>query len=137
MRPQIRDRAVSSGSGPSSVPNRSPPVTQSTALAGESCVTPGERAVTTLRLDGSYRSQGNVCLDGRERWNHMDDDSVQTRGKRALRRHVSLVTRAGSAATEASGRPDAAPARSEYVPIALFGLAALGTLWATIAAPHG
>lgn len=67
----------------------------------------------------------------------MDDDSVLTRGKRGARRRVSLVTRTGSAASEASGRPDAASARSEFVPIVLFALAALGTLWAVIAAPHG
>jgi putative nucleotidyltransferase with HDIG domain len=67
----------------------------------------------------------------------MDDDSIQIRGRRGARRRVSLVTQAGPAAIEASGGTKTASARSEYVPVALFALAAIGTLWAMIAAPHG
>ena len=66
----------------------------------------------------------------------MGDDTDLTRNRRAKRGRVSLVSHASRSASEQSGG-DASAVRSEYMTATLFALAAIGTLWAMIAAPHG
>jgi putative nucleotidyltransferase with HDIG domain len=58
----------------------------------------------------------------------MDDDQGSTKARRGQRRRVAFVASAGAGG--------ATPVRSEYLPAALFGLAAIGVLWAVPAAPH-
>src|SRR5690348_7003220 len=67
----------------------------------------------------------------------MGDETVGARGVRNARRRVALVSRLGLAAAETDGNRDATPVRADYVPVALLAIAALGALWAAIAAPHG
>jgi len=67
----------------------------------------------------------------------MGDDTVQHRGRMGARRRFTLLSQAVPAALDAGGGRDASPIRSEYLPVALLVVAAVGTLWAILAAPHG
>lgn len=65
----------------------------------------------------------------------MDDDKGYQKLRRGTRRRAGFVAPTARAVDSSSGGK-ASPVRSEYVPVILFALAAIGSLWALTSVPH-